>query len=128
MDNWNEQTDDISINPKPNAVIANAAVYDLTTNSTRWIREYAENKDLVKEISPNSLVQKTSTKFLLIHGEKDRNCPYDNAKYFFKKMQDLGNSVELHSIKNGEHFIWYGKHSQEVGQITRDYIKKLEFE
>ena len=125
VDNWNEKHDDISINPKPNVVIANAAVYDLTTNSNRWIREYAENKDLVKEISPNNRIQKTATKFLLIHGDKDRNCPYEKAKFFYNKMQSLGNSIELHPIKDGEHLIWYGQHSREVEQITRDYINTL---
>lgn len=128
VDNWNEKTDDISISPVPNIVIVNSAVYDLTSNSNRWIREYDENKDLVKEISPNNLIKKTATKFLLIHGEQDRNCPYNTAVSFYKKMKSLGNNVELNSIKNGEHFIWYGQHSQEVEQITRDYISTLNWE
>tara|TARA_R110000868_G_scaffold4211_4_gene26448 strand:- start:2361 stop:3854 length:1494 start_codon:yes stop_codon:yes gene_type:complete len=128
VDNWNEKTDDISISPVPNVVIVNSAVYDLTSNSNRWITEYDENKDLVKEISPNNLIKKTSTKFLLIHGEKDRNCPYSTAEYFYSKMQSMGNSVELHSIKDGEHFIWYGQHSKEVEKITRDYINTLNLE
>ncbi|OBX22903.1 MULTISPECIES: alpha/beta hydrolase [Bizionia] len=128
VDNWNEKTDNIAISPKPNVVIVNSAVYNLTSNSNRWITEYDENKDLVKEISPNNLIKKTLTKFLLIHGEKDRNCPYSTAEYFYNKMQSLGNSVELHSIKDGEHFIWYGQHSQEVEKITRDYINTLNLE
>ena len=128
VDNWNEKTDNISINPEPNVVIVNSAVYDLTSNSNRWITEYDENKDLVKEISPNNLIKKTATKFLLIHGEQDRNCPYNTAVSFYKKMKSLGNNVELNSIKNGEHFIWYGQHSQEVEQITRDYISTLNWE
>lgn len=128
VDNWNEKTDDISISPVPNIVIVNSAVYDLTSNSNRWIREYDENKDLVKEISPNNLIKKTATKFLLIHGDQDRNCPYNTAVSFYKKMKSLGNNIELNSIKNGEHFIWYGQHSQEVEQITRDYISRLNWE
>ena len=128
VDNWNEINDDTSINSKPNVVIANAAVYDLTTNSNRWIREYSENKNLVEEISPNNIVRKTSTKFLLIHGKRDRNCPYDTAELFYKNMKSIGNAVELSTIEDGEHFIWYGQHSQEVGQIIKDYIQKLELE
>jgi acetyl esterase/lipase len=128
VDNWNEKTDDISISPVPNVVIVNSAVYDLTSNSNRWITEYDENKDLVKEISPNKLIKKTSTEFLLIHGEQDRNCPYSTAEYFYNKMQSLGNSIELHAIKDGEHFIWYGQYSQEVEKITRDYINTLNLE
>ena len=125
VDNWNEKTDNISINPEPNVVIVNSAVYDLTSNSNRWITEYDENKDLVKEISPNSLIKETATRFLLIHGEKDNNCPYDTADYFYKKMKSLGNGVELHSIKEGSHWIWYDENSAEVSKITREYIEKL---
>src|SRR5690606_11086329 len=90
--NWNEKTDDLSISPVPNVVIVNSAVYDLTSNNNRWITEYDGNNDLVNEISPNNLIKKTSTKFLLIHGEKDRNCPYNTAVSFYEKMQSLGNS------------------------------------
>jgi len=125
VENWNEETDDITINPKPNIIIVNSAVYDLTSNTNRWIRGYDENKDLVKEISPHNLIKKTATKFLLIHGEQDRNCPYNTAVSFYEQMKSLGNSIELHAIKDGEHFIWYGQHSQEVEQITRDYINTL---
>jgi acetyl esterase/lipase len=128
VDNWNEKTDDIAISPVPDVVLVNSAVYDLTSNSNRWIREYDENKDLVKEISPNNLIKKTSTKFLLIHGEQDRNCPYNTAVSFYEKMKSLGNSVELHSIKDGSHWIWYDKNSQKVARITREYIEKLNLE
>ncbi len=128
VDNWNEESDNLKISAIPNIVIVNSAVYDLTSNSNRWITEYDENKDFVKEISPNSLIKETATRFLLIHGEKDNNCPYDTADYFYKKMKSLGNSVELHSIKEGSHWIWYDENSAEVSKITREYIEKLNLE
>ena len=128
VDNWNEKTDDIAISPVPDVVIVNSAVYDLTVNNTRWITEYDENKGLVKEISPNSLIKKTSTKFLLIHGEKDRRCLYSTADYFYKKMQSLGNSVELHKINDANHFIWFGRNYPEIAKITGAYIEKLNWE
>ena len=40
-------------------------------------------------------------------------------------MKSLENTVELHTIKNAEHFIWFGKHSAEVDKITTDYLRKL---
>ncbi|WP_117884235.1 alpha/beta hydrolase family protein [Aureibaculum luteum] len=127
VDHWNEKTDDTTISPIPNVVIVNSAVYDVTSNSNKWITEYDENKDLVKEISPNNLIKKTVTKFLLIHGEQDRNCPYSTTVYFYEKMKSLGNNVELHSIKEGSHWIWYDKNSKEVARITREYIEKLDY-
>jgi acetyl esterase/lipase len=125
VNNWNEITDDITVSAVPNVVIVNSGVYDLTSNNNRWITEYDEHKDLVKEISPNSLIQKTSTKFLLIHGENDRRCLYSTANDFYEKMKSLGNNVELHKINDANHFIWFGRNYSEVTEITGEYIKNL---
>lgn len=127
-DDWNEISDDLKTNAAPNFVIANAAVYDLTTRSSNWIREYNQDTNLVNEISPNELIKKTNTKFLLIHGENDRNCPYSTAETFYNKMKSLNNDVEIHKIPKAEHFIWYGKHSTEVENITAKYINEQNLE
>ena len=39
VDNWNESTDNLETSAVPNVIIVNAGVYDLTTNSNRWITE-----------------------------------------------------------------------------------------
>ena len=127
IDNWNESTDNLKISAKPNVIIVNSGVYDLTTNSNRWIIEKVQNRDIVKEISPNHLLKKSDVKMLLIHGDKDRNCPYENAENFYKEMKSLGNDIELHTVKNAEHLIWYGKHSAEVSKVTSEYIRSLNY-
>lgn len=127
IDNWNESNDNLEISAKPNIIIINSGVYDLTTNSNRWITENYENRDIVKEISPNHLLKKSDVKMLLIHGAKDRNCPYETAEYFYNEMRSLGNDIKLHTVKDAEHMIWYGKHSTEVSKITSEYIKSLNF-
>jgi len=128
VDNWNEQSDNLKTNAIPNAVIVISGVYNLTNNTNKWITAYNDNKDLVKEISPNSLTKKTTTKFLLIHGENDRRCLYSNAESFYNQMKSLNNSIELHKIENARHFIWYGEHSSQVEKITREYIEKLDLD
>ncbi len=128
VDNWNEESDNLKISAIPNIVIVNSAVYDLTVNNARWITEYDKNKDLVKEISPNNVIKKTATKFLLIHGENDMNCLYSSAKYFYSEMKSLGNDIELYTIKDASHLIWYGRHSEEVEKTTRAYIEKQNLE
>ncbi len=128
VENWNEESDDIAIDAKPNVVIVNSAVYDLTVENSKWIVENQPNKSIVKEISPNSLVKPSSTKFLLIHGENDRRCTFSSAEFFFEKMKTVGNNIELYKIKDANHFIWFGKNAQEVYQITQGYLKKLEWE
>lgn len=128
VDKWNENSDNLAINPIPNVVIVNAGVYDLTVNNTKWITEYNQNKNLVREISPTHLTRKTETKFLLIHGENDKNCTYSSAQDFYTKMKSLDNEIEMHTIQGASHRIWYGKHHQEVAQITHEYIQKLNIE
>lgn len=127
IQNWNESTDNLKISAKPNVIIVNSGVYDLTTNSNKWITENYENKDIIKEISPNHLIKKSGIKMLLIHGDKDRNCPYETAEYFYNEMKAQGNDIELYTVKDAEHTIWYDKHSSEVSKITNLYIKALKF-
>lgn len=127
IENWNESSDNLEISAKPNVIIVNSGVYDLTTNSNRWITENYKNKDIVKEISPNHLLKKSGVRILLIHGNKDGNCPYKNAEYFYNEMKSLGNDITMHTINNADHWIWYGKHATEVSKITNEYIKNLNF-
>jgi len=50
VENWNESSDNLSISAIPNVIMVNSAVFDLTVNNTKWIKEYNQNKELVKEI------------------------------------------------------------------------------
>lgn len=127
IENWNESTDNLRVNAVPNVIIVNAGVYDLTTRENRWITEQYENKEIAKEISPNHLLKKSPIKMLLIHGEKDRNCPYEIAVSFHKEMKKLGNDIQFHTVKNADHWIWFGKHSAEVSKITSEFIRSLNF-
>lgn len=127
IENWNEHTDNLNTSAKPNIIIVNSGVYDLTNYANKWISEKVKNREIVKEISPNHLVKKSAVKMLLIHGDKDRNCPYETAKSFYTQMKSLGNDIELQTIKDADHWIWFGKHAPEVTKITRAYIDRLNF-
>lgn len=124
IDHRNESTDDLSISPVPNYALVNSGVYDLTARNASWITEYDGNPATVKEISPNHQIKRSPTKFLLIHGENDQNCSHASAQYFFENMLNIGNSIELHTIKNAEHFIWFGQHSEEVEEITEAFLEQ----
>jgi len=40
-------------------------------------------------------------------------------------MKELGNNIELHTIKGAGHKIWFGKHYSEVAKKTSEYLEKL---
>ena len=126
-DKVNESTDSLAISPFPNVLLVNSGVFDLTLDNAKWIVKDLENKDEVKLISPNHLLTVGLPPTLIIHGENDGACPLPTAKYFVKEMQALGNPVEFHAIKGAGHFLWYGKHSDEVSKIRIRYIDALGF-
>jgi len=128
VENWNEESDDILVDAKPNIVIVNSAVYDLTVENSKWIAENQPDKDIVKEISPNSLVKPSTTKYMLIHGENDKRCTFSSAEYFFNRMKSLGNEIQLHKIADANHFIWFGKNAAKVYHITQKYLESLDLE
>jgi acetyl esterase/lipase len=125
-DNWNERTDDLRYGAIPNIALVNAGVYDLTDRNTAWIRAAQKDEDIVKQISPLHLVKKIHTSFLIIHGTKDRNCPFPATEEFARKMKQVGNSIEFYPLEGAEHFIWYDpKYGSRVSAIRNDFLIKL---
>ncbi|WP_435625687.1 alpha/beta hydrolase [Flagellimonas sp.] len=126
-DTVNEATDNLAMDPVPNAAMVNAAVYDLTVTNSKWIVRDLANKDSVLTISPNHRIKKTHSKLLMIHGEKDKNCEYSTAVEFYKRMKALGNDIELKSIPEAGHFIWFGRFASEVYPKQAEFLSSLNF-
>lgn len=108
VDNWNEKTDNLAFSAKPNALIINAGVYDLTDDLTAWLRKDLKDKNLAKEISPNYLIRKDFPPALIFHGNLDRNVPYRTAQKFGEDMINAGNTnIFFHPLGGAGHFIWF---------------------
>lgn len=64
------------------------------------------NEDSLRKLhdaSPISHVKKGLPPFLLIHGTKDAQVPYDQSVKFQEKMKAAGNTCELFTIPDGGH-------------------------
>lgn len=125
VENWNDESDNLEYSSIPNIVMVNSGAYDLTIENSKWITLDLDDKDIVKEISPNFLVKGNMPDMILIHGEKDSNTPYETAVYFRDKMKELGNKIDFYTIENAGHFIWFGQHAETVSEIRRNYLEKL---
>jgi acetyl esterase/lipase len=126
-DKWNEKTDDLKYGASPNVLLVNSGVYDLTDQSTAWIRKDLKNKDLAKEISPVYLFKKNFPPTLIIHATNDKNVPYSTAQQFVTAMTAAGNtSIEFQSLQGAGHFIWIDpKYSPEVSRLRSEFLGKL---
>ncbi|HEY1056811.1 MAG TPA: alpha/beta hydrolase, partial [Emticicia sp.] len=127
VDNWNEKTDNLKFSAKPNALIINAGVYDLTDDLTAWIRKDLKDKNLTKEISPNNLVRKDFPPALIFHGTLDRNVPYFTARKFGEDMVTIGNNnLTFLPLTGAGHFIWFDqRQSDNMAKARGKFLEKL---
>jgi acetyl esterase/lipase len=127
VDNWNEKTDNLKFNAKPNALIINAGVYDLTDDNTAWIRKDLKDKNQVKEISPNYLVRKDFPPALIFHGTLDKNVPYLSARKFGEDMVTNGNNnLTFVPLTGAGHFIWFdSRQSDKMAMARSKFLENL---
>ncbi|OFX25502.1 MAG: hypothetical protein A2041_00650 [Bacteroidetes bacterium GWA2_31_9b] len=127
VENWNEKTDNLNINPVPNLLMVYSGVYDLT--DSWWIKQGLKNRNLdenlVKEISPNYLSQNKLPPTLIIHGTDDNNVPFSTAQQFVNVMEENGNNIEFHVLEGAGHFIWYDRrYNNQVDEIRTKFLEK----
>ncbi|GAB2475686.1 hypothetical protein GCM10011375_22770 [Hymenobacter qilianensis] len=121
-----EPTDDVRWSPRPNAVVANAGVYDLTTSGNAWISKDLPDKAQVRSISPLHLVGPGMPPMLLLHGTQDGNVPFATAEAFYQAATAAGNRVELETLPNAGHFIWFDpRFGKQVYERRNSYLQSL---
>lgn len=127
VDNWNEKTDNLKFSAKPNALIINAGVYDLTDDLTAWIRKDLKDKNQAKEISPNYLVRKDFPPALIFHGTLDKNVPYVTARKFGEDMVTIGNTnLTFLPLSGAGHFIWFDpRQSDKMAKARSKFLEGL---
>lgn len=62
-----------------------------------------EKKELAKEASPTTHVTADDPPFLIIHGTKDPNVPFDQATMLAKALKDAGGNAILVPVEDGLH-------------------------
>ncbi len=128
-DRWNDRSDRLQFSPVPNAMLVNAAAFDLTVENTSWISKNLSDKSLVKEISPNHLIKKGTPPLLLIHGTRDRNCPYPTAEKFRDEMVKAGNTLSFHPLEGAGHFFWTDPAwVQQIARWRHDFLTSLGYD
>lgn len=77
--------------------------------------------NLVREASPVTYVSNDDPPFLIIHGTNDLLVPYQQSMVFAESLKQVGVSVILQRVENGEHG---GFGSEEIHVRTRMFLEK----
>ena len=118
VEGFDLKTEDQSISSKPNAMVLFNPVLDTTSKGYGASRM----KIYKTALSPCHIVKKGIVPTLVLHGDKDRVVPFENATRFTKLMKEAGNVCELEAYAGEGHGFF---NIQTKGPNPRDKNYKL---
>ena len=124
IEGFDDESDDLSISPVPDALALQSAVLDTVIiddfSSMLQGREKPEN------LSPFHHIKQGLPPMCLIHGMADDLVPFESAKKYAEKTVAAGNRCELHPFEDTDHF--FGNvESSEVFRLIDEFFKSIGF-
>ncbi len=126
LDTLDEPGENQKISSRPNALVLNAAVYNL---KNVWFDYLVEDKNKITAISPLQNVKKDLPPMLIFHGEADmQSSPFKFCKQFVEKMDSAGNEVYFYPLEGMGHFLWRNGHYWQISEkAKRDFFREMGF-
>ncbi len=103
FDDINDESDDLKISAKPQAMIL---FYPVIDTGPKGYGNALIGEDW-KKVSPVDRVVAKLPPTLLLHGDRDAVTPYAGAKLFHERMTAAGNECELITGKGGHGYFTY---------------------
>ena len=116
-----EISDPSGFNAIPNAFIAHSATYN-TTKSNFFSRQSNGNAESISTFHHVKVGLPPSISF---HGTRDHLAPISEFTEYRDKMEKLENNFEYKIFEGVGHFFNDAKASNEVGELTDAFLKKL---
>ena len=131
LDSINESTDDLAINPAPNALL----LFSSNVNTLEpWIDNLLGDRNQeIWSISPYHNLKKSMPPVIAFHGEEDDQVLPYIVRMFKQKMDELGNYYDLHWYPGRKHYLGEGNEKyanyfdEEILKLTDDFLEKFGF-
>jgi acetyl esterase/lipase len=106
LDQLNEATDDLTVSPRPDALV----VYSSNYNSMEaWIDMiFGPRRGEIWSVSPHHNLKPGLPPALAFHGRADGTVPYYIVGLFAAEMRKLGNPFELVTLPGRDHYLGEG--------------------
>jgi acetyl esterase/lipase len=119
---FDDKGDDLSISPKPNALVLTSPVFDNGPSGYGHSRV----KERWKEFSPVHNLAKGAPPTLISMGDSEPTyLKVEVAKDFQKKMKELGSQCELLIFKGMEHGKRTPEHSKQIQEASDQFLISL---
>lgn len=104
LDTLDEADEDRTVGSRPNALVLNAAVYDVFHS---WYGQSEPDMRRVAAISPVHHIRRIPIPMLIFHGTADTDsAPYADCLRFVSAMQTAGTPVTFHPLPDIGHALW----------------------
>lgn len=120
-----EPTEDLSISSRPNAIMINAGLADLTGSGHHWWHQHFD-QDFIESISPLQQLREGLPPMLIAHGTNDNSVDIQFIRDYVQMSKELGNPVYYHELKGAPHMIWRIPYfSKQIDGFRQDFLDKL---
>ena len=131
MDHVNEETDNLSISPNPNAMLLYSSSVNMMEAWGEW--HMGDRREQIWSISPFHNLKKHMPPTIAFHGEEDCMVPFWVIQRFEEKMLELGNQYELISYQGRKHYLGKGNEKyatyfdEEIMERTDEFLEQRGF-
>ncbi len=131
MDEINEDTDDLSVSPAPNALL----LFSSNVNTIEaWVdRLLDERRKEIWSISPWHNLKPGMPPTIAFHGKEDCTVPFWIVELFEEKTLGIGNYFQLIAFEDRKHFLGMGNEKyannfdEEILERTDEFLIKFGF-
>jgi acetyl esterase len=130
-DDINEESDNLKISPMPDAMLLYSSCYN---TMEAWVDNLlGDRRDQIWSISPYHNLKKGLPPALAFHGNSDCMVLYYTVTFFMRKMQELGNPIELVTLEGRDHYLgegiekYAGYFDEEILERTDEFLENIGF-
>ncbi len=131
IDSINEETDDLTISPTPNALL----LYSSNVNTLEpWAEMLlGDRRKEIWSISPYHHLREDMPPAIAFHGREDNQVLPYIVHFFAARMKELGNYYDLHWYPDREHYLGEGNEKyarlfdEEILELTDAFLQKFGF-
>ena len=131
IDSINEDSDDLAISPKPNALL-------LFSSNVNTLEPWAEmllgdRRKEIWSISPYHHLREDMPPAIAFHGREDNQVLPYIIHFFAARMKELGNYYDLHWYPDRKHYLGEGNEKyarlfdEEILELTDAFLEKFGF-
>jgi len=99
-------------------------------HAVRWFGDLPNRMELAKQLSPLSYVRRDLPPILIIHGDKDKIVPYQQAVRLHEELESVGARNQLATIVGGGHgstppLAWTSEQNLQALEAAFNFLEKV---